>query len=325
MWLNAHEPMKFTPCSAFTFGAAGRAASPVCATIPIQTAIARATTPRKARMAASLIGNVWRNVRGMSSRCTTDDLSRCLELLGGQTDVRMSSEAAREDTGRLDGRRDDIPRTFRQTFPIRLAAMRAFLGVVALAIAVWMGIVAHTGEAARPAAPNVKALQGVNFIGSCAFSHMAMDDPIVYPRQPGVSHDHSFGGNTSTSALSTLRTLRAGSTTCKRDGETAAYWMPTLLLNGQMVPPRGATIYYRRKTLTALRAFPAGFEMIAGDRHATSPQGMQITYWNCGAASSVPAATEVPTCPSARGQSLRLHVNFPSCWDGRHLDNADHQ
>ena len=57
--------------------------------------------------------------------------------------------------------------------------MRAFLGVVALAIAVWMGIVAHTGEAARPAAPNVKALQGVNFIGSCAFSHMAMDDPIV--------------------------------------------------------------------------------------------------------------------------------------------------
>ena len=202
--------------------------------------------------------------------------------------------------------------------------MRAFLGVVALAIAVWMGIVAHTGEAARPAAPNVKALQGVNFIGSCAFSHMAMDDPIVYPRQPGVSHDHSFVGNTSTSALSTLRTLRAGSTTCKRDGETAAYWMPTLLLNGQMVPPRGATIYYRRKTLTALRAFPAGFKMIAGDRHATAPQDPRITYWNCGAASTVPASSQVPTCPNDRGESLRLHVNFPNCWDGHSLDSADH-
>jgi hypothetical protein len=203
--------------------------------------------------------------------------------------------------------------------------MRASLAVVALGIAVWMGILAHTSEAARPAAHDLRALQGVNFIGSCAFSHMAMDDPIVYPRQPGASHDHSFVGNTTTNAFSTLRTLRAGSSTCKRDGETAAYWMPTLLLNGQMIPPTGATIYYRRKTLAPLRAFPTGFKMIAGDRHATSPQGMQITYWNCGGASSVPASTEVPTCPNARGQSLRLHVNFPSCWDGRHLDSADHQ
>src|SRR5881396_2834558 len=173
--------------------------------------------------------------------------------------------------------------------------MRACLGVVALGVAVWMGIVAHTSEAARPAAPNLQSLQGVNFIGSCTFSHMAMDDPIVYPRQPGLSHDHSFVGNTTTNAFSTLRTLRAASSTCKRDGETAAYWMPTLLLNGQMIAPTGATIYYRRKTLAPLRAFPAGFKMIAGDRHATSPQGMQITYWNCGAASSVPASTEVPT------------------------------
>jgi hypothetical protein len=202
--------------------------------------------------------------------------------------------------------------------------MRACLGVVALGIAVWMGIVAHSGAAARPAAPNVKALQGVNFIGSCAFSHMAMDDPIVYPRQPGVSHDHSFVGNTTTTAFSTLRTLRAGSTTCKRNGETAAYWMPTLLLNGQMVPPRGATIYYRRKTLTSLRAFPAGFKMIAGDRHATTPQDMHVTYWNCGASSTVPASSQAPTCPNDRGESLRLHVNFPNCWDGHSLDAADH-
>jgi Domain of unknown function (DUF1996) len=203
--------------------------------------------------------------------------------------------------------------------------MRACLGVVALGVAVWMGILAHTSEAARPTAPNLQSLQGVNFIGSCTFSHMAMDDPIVYPRQPGASHDHSFVGNTTTNAFSTLRTLRAGSSTCKRDGETAAYWMPTLLLDGQMVAPRGATIYYRRKTLAPLKAFPAGFKMIAGDRHAIAPQGMRITYWNCGAASTVPASTEVPTCPNTRGESLRLHVNFPNCWDGRRLDSADHQ
>lgn len=203
--------------------------------------------------------------------------------------------------------------------------MRVCLAVAALGVAVWMGVLAHTSEAARPAAHNLGALQGVNFVGSCTFSHMAMDDPIVYPRQPGASHDHSFVGNTTTNAFSTLRTLRAGSSTCKRAGETAAYWMPTLLLDGQMVPPAAATIYYRRKTLAPLRAFPAGFKMIAGNRAASSPQGMQITYWNCGAASSVPASTEVPACPDTHGQSLRLHVNFPSCWDGKHLDSATHQ
>ncbi len=203
--------------------------------------------------------------------------------------------------------------------------MRASLVIVALGIAVWMGVVAHTSDAARPGAASLRQLQGVNFVGSCAFSHMAMDDPIVYPRQPGASHDHSFVGNTTTNAFSTLRTLRAGSSTCKRGGETAAYWMPTLLLNGQMVAPSTATIYYRRKTRAPVRAFPAGFKMIAGNRQASAPQGMQITFWNCGAASTVPASTEVPTCPNTRAQSLRLHVNFPSCWDGRHFDSADHQ
>jgi hypothetical protein len=203
--------------------------------------------------------------------------------------------------------------------------VRVCLAVAALGVAVWMGILAHSSEAAAPAAHSLRELQGVNFVGSCTFSHMAMDDPIVYPRQPGASHDHSFVGNMTTNAFSTLRSLRGGSSTCKRDGETAAYWMPTLLLNGQMVPPAGATIYYRRKTLAPLRAFPAGFKLIAGDRHATSPQDMQITFWNCGAAASVPPATEVPSCPNTRGQSLRLHVNFPSCWDGRHVDSPDHQ
>jgi hypothetical protein len=203
--------------------------------------------------------------------------------------------------------------------------VRTPLAIVALAVAVWMGVLAHTSNAARPDARSIRQLQGVNFVGACGFSHMAMDDPIVYPRQPGASHDHSFVGSTTTNAFSTLRTLRAGSSTCKRAGETAAYWMPTLLLNGQMVAPTNATIYYRRKTLAPLRAFPAGFKMIAGDRSASSPQGMQITFWNCGAASTVPASTEVPTCPNTRAQSLRLHVNFPSCWDGKQLDSADHK
>jgi hypothetical protein len=203
--------------------------------------------------------------------------------------------------------------------------MRLVLGVIAMAVAVWMGVVAHTSEAARPTAANVQALQGVNFVGSCAFSHMAMDDPIVFPGQPGASHHHSFVGNTTTNAFSTLQSLRAGSTTCRRNGETAAYWMPTLMLNGAEVAPRAATIYYRRRTLAPVRAFPPGFKLIAGDRAATAPQGMQITFWNCGAAAGIRPSAEVPMCPDMRGSSLRLHVNFPNCWNGSQLDRADHK
>jgi hypothetical protein len=87
----------------------------------------------------------------------------------------------------------------------------------------------------------------------------------------------------------------------------------------------GATIYYRRATLGAVRPFPSGFRMIAGDRTAMEPQDMRITYWNCGVAGGVPPSSTVPTCPASRGSFLRLHVRFPSCWDGQNLDSADHK
>jgi Domain of unknown function (DUF1996) len=169
------------------------------------------------------------------------------------------------------------------------------------------------------------SLEGVNFISSCSFSHRKMDDPIVYPGQPGLSHDHTFVGNATTSAFSTLASLRAGSTTCQRRGDTAAYWMPTLVVGGNPVEPLGATIYYRRRSLDPVHAFPPGLKMIAGSSHATTPQSLRVTYWNCGAQFMVPPSSSVPTCPDGRGAGLRLHVTFPSCWDGRNLDSADHQ
>ena len=64
--------------------------------------------------------------------------------------------------------------------------------------------------------------------------------------------------------------------------------------------------------------------MIAGDAQATTPQSMRITFWNCGVEGGVPPSCSVPTCPSTRGR-LRLHVIFPSCWDGDDLDSADHK
>jgi hypothetical protein len=203
--------------------------------------------------------------------------------------------------------------------------VRVWVAILAMGLVALASFAAGTGNAAKPGPANIKTLHGVNFISSCRFSHRSMDDPIVYPRAPGASHDHTFVGNTTTNASSTLRGLLGGSTTCKRAGDTAGYWMPTLLLNGQPIEPRGATIYYRRRTLEPLRPFPAGLKMIAGQSHASDPQDLSVTYWNCGAAAEVRPSSTVPTCPDARGMGLRLHVNFPSCWDGRQLDSLDHQ
>jgi hypothetical protein len=201
---------------------------------------------------------------------------------------------------------------------------RLALGVVLGLSAVTLGA-AGIGTAADPGTMSLSTLQGVNFVGSCRFSHRLPDDPIVAPRKRGVSHDHTFVGNTTTNAFSTVRTLLTGSTTCRREGETAAYWVPTLLLDSRPVEPRGATIYYRRRTLDAVRPFPTGLKMIAGDSQAFDPQDPRVTYWNCGVMSGIPPSASVPTCPDTRSSSLRLHVNFPNCWDGRRLDSGNHQ
>jgi len=201
----------------------------------------------------------------------------------------------------------------------------AAIGLIALAALLAPAATASVDPVPPPIfAKTVEELKGVNFVSACAFSHRLNDDPILYPGLPGASHDHTFVGNRTTNAFSTYKSLRAGGTSCKRADDTAAYWMPTLFVDGKPVRPRGATVYYRRKTLKPVRPFPAGFRAIAGMAHATMPQAKRVTFWNCGANGGVPASSEVPTCPDTMANGLRLHVNFGSCWDGVSLDSPDH-
>lgn len=195
---------------------------------------------------------------------------------------------------------------------------------IATFVAALLGPAALAGDEPRTVSSRAQ-LQGVNFVESCRFSHAAPDDPIVAPGRPGASHEHTFVGNRTTNAFSTYRSLRAGGTTCMRPADTAAYWVPALLQDGQPVRPLGATIYYRRATLSEVRPFPNDFRMIAGDAKATEPQTGRVTWWSCGLAGGLPPSSTVPTCPDVRGSFLRLHVRFPSCWDGRRLDSPDHQ
>src|SRR5437762_2267032 len=114
-------------------------------------------------------------------------------------------------------------------------------------------------------APALDGFQEANFVSLCRFSHRAQDDPIVFPNKPGLSHDHSFFGNTTTSAASTPATLVTKQTTCDPTTDNAAYWAPTLIADGKYTEAIDAAVYYRRNTYAPVKAFPAGFMMIGGD------------------------------------------------------------
>jgi hypothetical protein len=203
------------------------------------------------------------------------------------------------------------------------------MGAVAVVCAAVLGPAAFAGGKPktgdeRPGLTRAD-LVGVNFVENCRYSHQAPDDPIVFPGQPGASHQHTFVGNRTTNAFSTFGSLRSGATTCMRRDDTAGYWVPALYQGTTEILPVAATIYYRRGTLAEVSPFPNNLRMIAGDSKATTPQSTGVTFWSCGIESGIARSAEIPTCPDMRGSFLRLHIRFPECWDGRNVDSADHK
>jgi uncharacterized protein DUF1996 len=161
----------------------------------------------------------------------------------------------------------------------------------------------------------------------------ATDDPIVHPNMAGMSHLHEFYGNNGTASDSTYNFLLGQPTGCARDrsggdpGDTAAYWHPTLFVNGVRTPVPKSTFYYTnrgRKSPADIKSFPPDLKVIAGNAMATEPQSTKVVYWGCGNGSSVSVVSSPPQCRSG-DTGLTVHVIFPDCWDGVHLDSPDHK
>jgi hypothetical protein len=164
------------------------------------------------------------------------------------------------------------------------------------------------------------------FRTSCKFSHMAFDDPIVFPNQPGRSHLHTFFGNTGTNAGSTAASLATtGNSTC-RGGTVnrSAYWVPSMIdtRTGAPVAPDDSGFYYKTGYKGAqpgdVRPLPQGLRMIAGDPKNAAPSG-PFSY-NC---KGGPGLKEIPNCPV--GSTVYQSITFPQCWDGVNLDAPDHK
>ncbi len=157
----------------------------------------------------------------------------------------------------------------------------------------------------------------------CDHSHFAQVDPIVNPGPSGTpsGHMHEFAANTSTDSDSTYETMTAAGTNCELSADSAGYWVPALIgPDGQRVPMSRMTAYYSNRPVMASGqetiAFPPDFRMIA-------PAIYPHSYWNCVGDSDHSMGSRQSTPPDCGGSELRLHVFFPSCWDGR-PDSPDH-
>jgi len=167
---------------------------------------------------------------------------------------------------------------------------------------------------------------GGAFRTTCKYSHMASDDPIVFPNQPGMSHLHTFFGNTGTNASSTASSLlTTGNSTCR--GGTVnrtAYWVPSMIdtRTGTPLKPTDSAFYYKNGakeiTPSSVRPMPEGLRMIAGDPKNAQPVGP--FYYNCKGGGNVKA---IPNCPV--GVDVYQNITFPQCWDGVNLDSPDHK
>ena len=178
------------------------------------------------------------------------------------------------------------------------------------------------GQPDRPIAGPQGAIP--QFVVECGFSHSAMDDPIVYPGEPGASHLHVFFGNDGVDADTTVESLAEHGTTCDQQLDKAAYWAPALLRDGEMLEPVKSVAYYRPGVdvdPTIVQAFPEGLVMIAGNAGAESEQPVSIVAWSCG--TGITREAVPPECGETR--NLRLLVTFPDCWDGVHLDSDNHK
>jgi len=217
--------------------------------------------------------------------------------------------------------------------PILTATMTATTPAVDTA-KIPTGAVGYASDLLRPTTDQPNAADIGAFRTVCEFSHMAFDDPIVYPGQPGRSHLHAFFGNTGVDGNSTAESIAAtGNSTCR--GGTVnrtAYWSPAVIdtRDGTPVKPDFLLVYYktgyRGIAPQTVQPIPPGLRMIAGDSTASAPTPGENAIFACTDPNTGqgPRTAELPSaCPV--GHKITAGVMFPQCWDGVHLDSPDHK
>lgn len=172
-------------------------------------------------------------------------------------------------------------------------------------------------------------------------------DPIVNHNHAGPSpHEHLFVGATAICGLpnpnaANYKDLAGKGTNLDNPDDTAAYWIPVLVLtdgwqgtrNLGRIPNSGFRNYFayyrcfnRDRICSASDrsiAHPADTRLVVGNpaQPANVPLDTRWINWTCGEDSSRRGPytnIETANCATATGTrvNLTMHVTFPSCWDG---------
>ncbi|EJD54163.1 WSC-domain-containing protein [Auricularia subglabra TFB-10046 SS5] len=169
-------------------------------------------------------------------------------------------------------------------------------------------------------------------------------DPYVLPR---LRHTHANGVASGFFDFNQTyeSTRKSTCTTCEASADLSNYWTPTLWYQAQngslhrVNQLGGAAVYYIQRTgyvwsptpppePPRVKAFPAGFRMLAGDPFLrsfdeNSKEQKAIKHTCLDYAGEATHHQEFPSKPCPNG--VRTEVLFPSCWDGVNLDSDNHK
>ncbi len=201
----------------------------------------------------------------------------------------------------------------------------------------------------RPNAVNVRPGRGGStgsFTSRCGNNengHHNPDNMIVAPGvSNGAQHVHDYVGNISTDGFSTDDSLKRAGTTCERPDDKSAYFWPVLRVLdgsdaddatspgggldgnvGQILTPSRVTLEFRGSPVAKVRAMPQFLRVLTGNAKAATTNGLNAkAQWTCGGFTDR-ITSKYPLCPS--GSEVVRISDFPSCWDGRNTDSANHR
>ncbi|OLB67202.1 MAG: hypothetical protein AUI10_00695 [Actinobacteria bacterium 13_2_20CM_2_72_6] len=177
--------------------------------------------------------------------------------------------------------------------------------------------------------------------GTNANGHHNSDNFIVAPGVTnGAHHTHDYVGNRSTDGNSTNESLAAARTTC-RFGDLSPYYWPVLRRLGTeagdagapgggadgnvgpLIKPSSVSLRLRGNARASVAAMPRFLRVITGDAKAvTNGPANARAQWSC-VGSGGRTTTKYPLCPGGRG--VQRILDFPSCWDGKNIDSANHR
>lgn len=154
------------------------------------------------------------------------------------------------------------------------------------------------------------------------WTHIAFDDPIVFPGQAGRSHLHMFFGNARVNASTTAENIRSQCQSAAAGGTAncSGYWMPALMNRaGEVLAPDFSVFYYKAgyqvSTNDAIVP-PQGLAMIVGNMMGSPSNNLNDSpyNWSCDFQGS---SKGIPDCPA--GGILSVSIEFPACWNGQDM------